>query len=112
MYGYLADGYQVVSPWVCTDDACTSMRKVTSSYVRTDPNGLGAFDAWEYQAGSGDLDECNGMVGSDGVYRYYLTDEFPYLPFCFHGDTSYAQGDFTDSAPAGGGPGGGAPPAP
>jgi hypothetical protein len=110
-YGYLADGYQVVSPWVCVDAACTDTRKVTSSYVRTDPNGLGAFDAWEYVTGSGDLDECNGMTGSDGVYRYYLTDDFPYLPFCYHGETSYAQGDFTGQAPTGG-PGGGAPPVP
>lgn len=103
--GYVFDGYEMVSPWVCVDDACTETRMVTSSYVRIDPDGLGAFDAWEYQEGTGDLDVCNGMTGSDGVYRYYITDEFPYVPFCYHGETDAAQGDFDGDAPAGGGPG-------
>jgi len=102
VYGYLFDGYEIVSPWVCIDAACTETRMVTSSYVRVDENELGAFEAWEYQEGSGDLDECNGMTGADGVYRYYATDEFPYLPFCFHGVTTAARGDFDGSAPQGG----------
>jgi hypothetical protein len=106
VYGYLFDGYELVSPWICVDDACTETRQVTSSYVRIDDNGIGAFEAWEYQEGAGDLDICNGMVGADGEYRYYLTDEFPYLPFCFHGVTDHAQGDFTGDAPAGGAPAG------
>jgi hypothetical protein len=123
VFGYLFDGYEMVSPWVCANDECTETRQVTSSYVRVDENSLSAFEAWEFQEGSGDLDICNGMTGSDGVYRYYITDEFPYVPFCFHGETTYAQGDFVGVAPAGGagpnaagggagGPGGGAPPPP
>lgn len=104
VYGYLFDGYEIVSPWICTDAACTSTRMVTSSYVRIDDNGLGAFEAWEYQEGAGDLDECNGMTSADGVYRYYATDEFPYLPFCFHGETPLASTDFDGTAPAGGPP--------
>lgn len=102
VYGYLFDGYEIVSPWVCIDSACTETRMVTSSYVRVDESGLGAFEAWEYHEGSGDLDECNGMTASDGVYRYYATDEFPYLPFCFHGVTTAARGDFDGTAPQGG----------
>lgn len=102
VFGYIFDGYQLVSPWVCADAACTTTRKVTSSYQRTDPDGLGAFEAFTYVAGSGDLDECNGMVGADGVYRYHATDTFPYVPFCYHGVTSWAQGDFDGTAPAGG----------
>jgi hypothetical protein len=121
VYGYAMDGYQMVSPWICANADCTELREATSSYVRVDPNGLGAFDAWEYRAGSGDLDECNGMTGDDGVYRYYMTDEFPYMQFCYHGVTDAADGDFVageppnglfvDSVtPAGGPPGGGGAP--
>lgn len=110
VYGYAFDGYEMVSPWICVDEACTEVREVTSSYVRIDDDGLGAFEAWEYRAGAGDLDECNGMVGADGVYRYHITDEFPYVPFCYHGETEWAQGDFEGEAPAGG-PGANAMPA-
>jgi hypothetical protein len=101
VYGYILDGYELVSPWI------SETEKVMSSYVRVDNNDLGAFTGWEYVEGSGDLDECNGMTGADGVYRYYATDDFPYVPFCFHGETEWAQGDFTGDEPAGGqGPGG------
>ena len=127
VYGWLYDGYPIVSPWECADDACTSLEEVTSSYVRVDQNSTGAFDAWEYREGVGDLDECNGRTDADGQYRYYATDDFPYLPFCFHGETDAAIGDFDGEPPAagqggdtgggeaggqggpGGGPGGGGP---
>jgi hypothetical protein len=88
--GYLNDGYEiVVDP------------EVTSSYVRVDETDLGAFTAWEYQDGAGDLDECSGRLDDDGVYRYYATDTFPYLPFCYHGATDAAAGTFTGDPPAG-----------
>ena len=102
--GYLFDGYEIVTPFACNDLACGSSREVSSSYVRTDQSSTAAFEAWEYQAGSGDLDECNGMVSADGTYRYYVTDAFPYVPFCFHGESTYANGDFTGAPPTGGRP--------
>ncbi|MCW8865167.1 MAG: YHYH protein, partial [Colwellia sp.] len=39
---------------------------------------------YEYVAGHGDLDECNGM-SVNGVYGYYISDGFPYILTCFKG---------------------------
>jgi hypothetical protein len=101
VYGYAADGYPILSPNVCLDEACTEVERLTSSYVRIDPEGLGAFDAWAYVEGAGDLDECNGSYDAAGNYAYYATDDFPYLTFCFHGETELAAGDFVGDPPAG-----------
>jgi hypothetical protein len=60
---------------------------------------MGAFTQdYEYSAGSGDLDECNGRVGVTpefpcGTYHYYITDTYPYIQRCVKG------------TPMGGGPG-------
>lgn len=84
-------------------------------YTSPGPNGAevinfdGAKDGaltsdWGYVAGSGDLDECNGIT-INGQYVYVLTNEYPYISRCL-------MGEFTESAPGGGGgaaPGGGAP---
>jgi hypothetical protein len=104
VYGYAFDGYPIVAPFECTADGCTETEEVTSSYVRVDESTNSAFDGWAYEEGAGDLDACNGRVDGDGEYRYYVTDQFPYLPFCFHGETDAAQGDFTGEAPADAGP--------
>jgi len=37
--------------------------------------------------GRSELDECNGKVGKDGEYRYYLTPNAPYNVACFKGAT-------------------------
>ena len=108
VFGYIFDGYELVSPYVCDDDDCASTKALKSSYVKTG-DGLGAFEDWTYEAAAGDLDECNGTTGDDGVYRYYATDDFPYVPFCFHGETSVADGEFTGEPPADNGPAGGPP---
>ncbi len=70
----------------------------------------GTFGAdWEYVAGSGDLDACNGHEGTvliDGApvrtYHYVLTNTFPYIPRC---TTAAPSASFTDRGgpPAGGG---------
>jgi len=39
------------------------------------------------------LDECNGKIGMDGKYRYYLTPNAPYGVNCFRG---VVQGKFSD----------------
>jgi hypothetical protein len=74
----------------------------------------GRFDGtfvqdWEFVAGSGDLDECNGRFGPtpefpDGIYHYYLTDAFPFIPRQWAGtpDASFQR----RRMPPGGGPGG------
>lgn len=45
---------------------------------------------WEYIAGSGDLDECNGRTGAtpefpNGTYYYVVTADYPYIPRYFRG---------------------------
>ena len=58
----------------------------------TVPNGTYTSD-WEYLAGSGDLDECNGTFIEDH-YLYLITNEFPYISRCL-------KGEFNESRPSG-----------
>jgi hypothetical protein len=56
---------------------------------------------WEYVAGLGDLDECNGRVGvtpefSNGTYHYFITDSYPFIQRCTKG--RYAAGFVAGSA--------------
>ncbi len=93
--GFAADGFPIFGPYFEDNGA---VRKALSSYKLRDgerPNGDGepggsydgAFrDDYEYVDGLGDLDECNGMT-IDGVYGYYVTDNFPYILGCFKGVT-------------------------
>ena len=52
---------------------------------------LGTFaQDWEYVAGLGDLDECNGRTGVTpefplGIYHYFATDSYPFLQRCVKG---------------------------
>lgn len=84
--GYAWDGFPIMAPFACIDPACSSIKRLYSSYVQVgDPTDRNAWDAYEYQPGYGDLDKCNGMVGPDKRYRYYATDTFPYLMGCYRG---------------------------
>ena len=45
---------------------------------------------YEYVAGLGDLDECNGRTGvtpefPGGIYHYYVTEGYPYIQRCVKG---------------------------
>ena len=82
---------------------------------------MGAFQQdWEYVEGLGDLDECNGRIGSTpefptGIYHYYATDAYPYVQRCVKGSVdSQAWTRERPSRPGrdgrGGGGGGGRPP--
>lgn len=57
---------------------------------------MGAFSQdWEYVAGLGDLDECNGRFGTtpefpEGIYHYYATDDYPYVQRCVKGSLDSA----------------------
>ena len=91
--GFAADGFPIFGPYF--DDG-GSIRKAQSSYRLKagqrpsgdgEPGGTydGAFrDDYEFVEGAGDLDECNGMI-IDGVYGYFITDEYPYILSCFSG---------------------------
>lgn len=88
--GFAADGFPIFGSYIADGD---SVRLATTSYrlkSGTRPGGPGGaydgtfIDDWEYVAGSGDLDECNGMV-QDGVYGYVVTESFPHVMACFMG---------------------------
>lgn len=87
--GYAFDGYPIMAPYVCEDAGCGSVRELRSSYVKTS-DARAAFEANTYVPGAGDLDQCNGMTGADGRYRYYATTSFPYFMGCFHGQVTAA----------------------
>jgi len=91
--GFAADGFPIFGSYF--DDQGV-IRKASSSYRlksgnrpagEGEPGGSydGAFrDDYEYVQGLGDLDECNGM-SREGVYAYYITNNYPYVLACFTG---------------------------
>ena len=102
--GFAADGFPIYGPFI---DDNGDFRRVTSSYVlrsgaRQSQSREGAFpggnydgtyvDDYEYQEGSGDLDECNGRV-TNGRYGYYVTSSYPWVMKCFKGtpDSSFQK---------------------
>src|SRR5258706_2942971 len=108
--GWAADGFPIYTDYGHSDprDTNSPLKKMHSSYrlkqgVR--PGGPGGnydgrFTAdYEYINGAGDLDECNGRFGvtpqfPQGIYHYYLTEEFPYISRQFRGtpDPSFQKG--------------------
>lgn len=107
--GYAADGFPVYAVYGLSDpdNAASSVRPLRTSYTvkrGTRPNGPGGeydgsfVEDFEYVAGAGDLDECNGRDTitpdhPDGTYANFLTERFPFIPRCFRGepDRSFAQ---------------------
>lgn len=147
LIGWAADGFPVYGAWGHSDpkDVKSPLKKLKSSYrLRkgsrpAEPEGPGGeFDGrfsqdFEYVAGSGDLDECNGREGvtpefPEGTYHYCISTEFPFVARLWKGepDPSFSKGDRPPGGPGGlvrggpprgileGGPGGtqqaGAPP--
>ncbi|MBX2836089.1 MAG: YHYH protein [Gammaproteobacteria bacterium] len=104
LIGWAADGFPIYARYGYTDanDANSPLTIMTGSYQlvsnvpsnrpATDLYELGTFlQDWEYVAGSGDLDECNGRTGVTpefpaGIYHYYATDTYPYLIRCVKGE--------------------------
>jgi YHYH protein len=103
LIGWAADGFPIYARYgysVATS-ASSALKVIKGSYQlkstvsATRPSTsvftLGGFaQDWEYVAGSGDLDECNGRVGvtpefPNGIYHYYATDTYPYLQRCIKG---------------------------
>lgn len=121
--GYAADGYPIYGPlgYSDPDDPASDVRLMKSSYrvkQGARPGGPGGrYDGsfvqdWEYVAGSGNLDECNGRTAAtpdapEGEYHYVLTEDFPFIPRKFRGTP-----DDSFRGPLGGGRGGppGGPP--
>lgn len=92
--GFAADGFPIYGSYFYDG---SKVRKATSSYqLKTGSRGVmsatnpgGNYDGtyrddYQYNSGSGDLDECNGM-NVDGVYGYYIADSYPWVLACFKG---------------------------
>lgn len=107
LIGFAADGFPIYAKTGMVGGNVTTM---TSSYRLksgrrpggAEPNGTydGTFnEVYEYVAGLGNLDACNGAntVSAEypsGTYAYFLTDEYPVIPRCFSGtpDRSFQFG--------------------
>ena len=108
LIGWAADGFPIYARYgysVATS-ASSSLKAMTGSYqlkstvsttrpsTTTYPLGTFAQD-WQYVAGAGDLDECNGRTGvtpefPGGTYHYFATDSYPYFQRCVKGSVSAA----------------------
>ena len=102
--GWAADGFPIYALYGYRDgqDATSPIVELTSSYrLKTghrpgSPDGPGGrYDGaftrdYEYVAGSGTLDECNGRFCvtpefPEGTYAYFLTTAWPVVPRNFRG---------------------------
>ena len=99
--GFAADGFPFYLRYGYRDpdDPQSGLVAMQGSWMLrrgTRPSGPGGpYDGtfredWEYVEGSGDLDECNGRFGVTpeypaGIYHYYITDDYPYIPRCVFG---------------------------
>jgi hypothetical protein len=103
LVGFAMDGFPMYARYGYSQatDATSAIKKVTPSWqkkanpdagrpsVSTFPMGTFTQD-FEYVAGSGDLDDCNGRVGvtpeyPTGTYHYYITDAYPFIQRCLKG---------------------------
>lgn len=105
LIGWAVDGYPIYGRYGHDKamDAKSALRSMRSSYrLKSIPDAgrpstsiapMGTFTQdYEYAAGSGDLDECNGRTDVTpefprGIYHYYATDAFPYVQRCVKGDS-------------------------
>lgn len=122
LVGWAADGFPIYAPWIPSEAGRleSGVKRARSSYRTKSgerPGGVdgpgGKYDGvfvqdWEFVAGAGDLDACNGRVGATpefpgGTYYYVLTEEFPFVPRMWRGtpDASFVR----RGPPGGGGPG-------
>ena len=123
LIGWAVDGFPIYARYGYTDpqDPSSAVKVISASWrLKEEPDSgrpsidiypLGAFTQdYQYVAGSGDLDECNGRVGvtpefPDGIYHYYITDSFPFGQRCVKG-TSLQTEMMGGMGPGGMGPGG------
>ncbi len=108
LVGWASDGFPIYARYgysVATD-ATSALKALKGSYrVKAAPDAnrpststypMGTFlQDYEYAAGSGDLDECNGRTGvtpefPSGIYHYVITDSYPYIQRCVKGTAAAA----------------------
>jgi len=130
LLGYSADGFPIYGPQghrIAGDRSSPLVDLQPGWRLRqgTRPSGPGGaytgtyVEDFEYVAGHGDLDACNGREGvtaeyPNGTYHYVITKAFPFVPRCFTGvpHASFRQGPPHERGGPGGGPPGGGPPPP
>lgn len=86
--GYAADGF----PIVYGGSEKPSYQLKSGNRPSGGSNPGGRYDGtyvqdYDYVAGSGTLDQCNGRV-LNGTYTYFATENYPYLPRCLWGTVS------------------------
>lgn len=103
LIGWAADGFPIYALYGSGDDG--AIQEFASSYrvkMGSRPSGGGnpggTYDGtftndYEYVAGLGDLDECNGRLVRtpdfpDGTYAYFLSQTWPVVPRCYKGTPS------------------------
>lgn len=65
---------------------CTYTNPKKTIDIELEGHHDGTFTSdFEFVEGLGDLDECNG-VSINGVYKYFITDMFPYISRCLKGE--------------------------
>lgn len=103
LVGWAIDGFPIYAAYGYTNanDKSSVIKKLSTSYrtlatpaasrplVTSFPMGHFQQD-WEYVAGLGDLDECNGRTGvtpefPNGTYHYFITDSYPFIQRCTKG---------------------------
>ncbi|MEH6660737.1 MAG: YHYH protein [Parasphingorhabdus sp.] len=105
LIGWAADGFPIYARYGhdLAKFMTSTLRPMKSSYrLKTAADAgrpstvtipMGAFTQdYEYVAGLGDLDECNGRFDvtpefPEGIYHYYATDSFPFIQRCVKGST-------------------------
>ena len=106
LVGFSIDGFPIYARYGRTvaNDANSAIKLITSSFrLKSTPSAnrpstatypMGAFTQdYEYAAGTGDLDECNGRFGVTpefpaGIYHYYITDSYPFIQRCVKGTST------------------------
>lgn len=106
LVGWAADGFPIYARYgySSANDASSPIKLLVSSYrLKSTPDSgrpavslypLGTFrQDYEYVAGLGDLDECNGRSGvtpefPSGIYHYFITNSYPYIQRCVKGSAA------------------------
>jgi YHYH protein len=110
LIGWAADGFPIYVRYgyATASDSQSAVVAMKPSYrIKATPDAnrpatslyaMGTFKQdWEYVAGLGDLDECNGRTGvtpefPKGIYHYFATDAYPFLQRCVKGQVTAGGG--------------------
>lgn len=106
LIGWSADGFPIYARYGYTNanDAASPVKDLATSWrLKATPDSgrpatslypMGSFvQDYEYVAGLGELDQCNGRTGvtpefPNGIYYYVVTSAFPFVHRCLRGSTA------------------------